>query len=488
LLGTGIGLLLLTTYGLRVFPFMGAHTAVPLGYDPGLYKAIFEAYANQLPNIHPGQLDFWMTQHEMGLFLFTNLLHVLSYTSSFLLTFFFAFLATLVGIYLWLLIGERYPEKKWLTAFLTLGFFLLSICQYQVFWWGYYKNMLGLIFMLVSLFLLHRKSWLSLLPLGFLLLVHRPTALYTAGLITVYLLWHLFLAIQKGMKEKKVSKAVLDFIKDHLEIRVGLLALLLFLPFYFSNFNSSILTLAARIGRSFTMNAAAGTFFSIPEYLFLSHWYWPLALYGLYESLRKKHFGYLEAGFVFGMLWVFLKLYFYSRMIIQLDIFLIAMAVIGIIELTPWIRRFRQIAAICLTVLFILIGWQTVQYVKTNGRPLIKWQEFEFIQSLPDKMEENAIIISTHKHYSAWLMGYSGRDVIAPGLFDLDRWGKAQWEDFWKGTATLRAEMLKDYADLKRPLYIFVGITQPHYFFDDSNCFKYINRGSFDFIKYICNE
>jgi len=78
--------------------------------------------------------------------------------------------------------------------------------------------------------------------------------------------------------------------------------------------------------------------------------------------------------------------------------------------------------------------------------------------------------------------------VIAPGLFELDRWNKTKWAAFWDGDDALRAKMLKDYADLQRPLYIFVGMNQPHYFFDESDCFEYIDRGSFDFIKYLCNE
>ena len=60
--------------------------------------------------------------------------------------------------------------------------------------------------------------------------------------------------------------------------------------------------------------------------------------------------------------------------------------------------------------------------------------------------------MATHSYYSPWVLGYSGRKTIAPGLFEYNKWDVKQWQEFWKSENV--TEMLKDY---ERPLYIYVG-------------------------------
>jgi len=52
----------------------------------------------------------------------------------------------------------------------------------------------------------------------------------------------------------------------------------------------------------------------------------------------------------------------------------------------------------------------------------------------------------------------------------------------------IKAQMLKEYNDLNSPLYLYEGVLQPHYSFDNSDCFQYIRRGQFNLIKYICRD
>ena len=473
---------------LRIFPYF-VSDPIPLGYDPGLYKTVFEGFRNNLPFINVNNLDSWSRTNPIGLFLLTNILYFFSYTTEFLLTYFFAFLSAVIGIFIYLLVSQRFQKHKWLSFFASFVFFFISITQYHTFYMNYYKNVLGIILMLTAFILLKKKSRLSVLPLGFLIAVHRPTAIFTAGVLLIYILKDLIPIIWKNLKEKKKNNAVIRFIKNSLDIKVGLLAIVIGLPLYIYNFHESLLNMIQPVSESFGLEGGSGSFFSILEYLYYSLWFWPFAIYALITSIKKKTFSYIEIGFVFGVLWVFFHMFFYNRMIIQLDIFLIMMAVIGAVRLftrikKPYLKIFTPFAVL----FFVLIGLHTFYYVHVNAKPLLEPFEFRFIQTIPEITEENSIIISTHKYYSPWLMGYSGYDVLAPGLFDLNRWSKEIWEEFWNGDGEIKASMLKEYNDLKSPLYIYEGINQPHYSFDNSDCFEYIRRGQYNLIKYLCRD
>lgn len=482
-------LMLLAAYFLRVFPYF-TDTVIPLGYDPGLYKAMFEAYRDVLPQIDMAGMEEWIRSNPIGLFLFTNVLYLFSYSSSFLLTYFFAFLSVLVGVFVYLVAAHRFPKYKGLVALVTFALFLVSITQYQVFWWGYYKNVLGIIMLLASVLLLQRKSWLSVLALGFLMIVHRPTALFAGGLILVYVLVNFLEVFWHSTKKKGGIKDITAFIKNSLEIKAGALALLVLLLFYANNLQEDIFPMLRKVTTSFGLGSKSGTFFTIKEYLWHSIWYWPLAIYGFVVSVRKRQFAYIEAGFVFGMIWVFFHMFFYNRMIIQLDVFMVLMAVVGATSLFMSVKKEHLVALVQLVILlFLFAGWRTVSYVMKEAHPLIEREEFEYIQEIGDLVEPDAVVVSTYKSYSSWLRGYSGREVIAPGLFNLNRDGRDNWiKLWWRGDGKSKEEMLKKYNDLGRPIYIYEGVRQPQYSFKNSDCFEYIYNGRYKFIKYICRE
>ena len=62
--------------------------------------------------------------------------------------------------------------------------------------------------------------------------------------------------------------------------------------------------------------------------------------------------------------------------------------------------------------------------------------------------------MATSSSLSPWVLGYSGRETIAPGLFDLNKWDLEQWKRFWSANNynDIRDLML-DYSNLK-PMYI----------------------------------
>ena len=68
--------------------------------------------------------------------------------------------------------------------------------------------------------------------------------------------------------------------------------------------------------------------------------------------------------------------------------------------------------------------------------------------------ENDAFVMATHSYYSPWVLGYSERKTIAPGLFEYNKWDVKQWREFWSSDAEKAIEMLNDY---ERPLYIHSG-------------------------------
>ena len=63
--------------------------------------------------------------------------------------------------------------------------------------------------------------------------------------------------------------------------------------------------------------------------------------------------------------------------------------------------------------------------------------------------------MATSSYYSPWILGYSKRKTIAPGLFDYDKWNYEQWIKFWKaGNITEIKDLMGVY---NKPLYIFIG-------------------------------
>ena len=78
--------------------------------------------------------------------------------------------------------------------------------------------------------------------------------------------------------------------------------------------------------------------------------------------------------------------------------------------------------------------------------------------------------MTTSSIYSPWVLGYSNRKTIAPGLFDYNVHNKQQWNEFWKtNNLTYIKEIMNAY---KKPLYIFIGEKQGDNLKNYPDCFK----------------
>ena len=164
----------------------------------------------------------------------------------------------------------------------------------------------------------------------------------------------------------------------------------------------------------------------------------------------------------------------------MLDIGLIIAAAIGFALL---IQNKKRLGAIVTVVLLLSAGILTVQE-SLNATPLISEGELETIQHLHNT-EENAYVMSTTSLYSPYVLGYSERKTIAPGLFAANKHEQPEWETFW---TTKDIKEIKSFLDeYEKPLYIFMGKQQPDNLKQFDQCFTtYYNQDNNKIYKYTC--
>lgn len=124
----------------------------------------------------------------------------------------------------------------------------------------------------------------------------------------------------------------------------------------------------------------------------------------------------------------------------------------------------KKIGIAILSILLLTLAFSSFSY-SINSKPLINNDELSAI-SYFHNIPSSAFAMSTSSYYSTWLQGYSGRRVIAPGLFDYDVHTQSQWNEFWTSTNINTTKSFLD--DYNKELYIFIGQKQR----DNLNQFK----------------
>ena len=154
---------------------------------------------------------------------------------------------------------------------------------------------------------------------------------------------------------------------------------------------------------------------------------------------------------------------------------MIILASLGMVLL---IKNKKYIGTITISIL-LLASLFIVVNESINAKPLISNVELNIIKDL-QKTENNSYIMSTTSYYSPWILGYSGRKTIAPGLFDYDQWSKEEWIKFYNSTdKKLINSMFSNYT---KPLYVYVGKYQTDYI-KNKPCFEvYKDR----IYRYVC--
>ena len=441
----------------RTVPFL--FFEAPLGYDTGLYRKTIEIYQSSLPYL-PSGVD------QIGIFLITDLLGLFGFSIDQILFGFHILADLFLGIGIYILVKKFFNLNAAIYSFFL---FAVSVTQFQAYWFMFYKNILALFLMLVSFWLLKKKSWLVIPVAGFMGGVHS---------MTFFLFVLIFIAHFVFNRHKKYC-----FIS-------GISILFVALSLYIYNF-SGILNLFPEVNPSKLFQPEViygGRFFDFSAYLHLSVFYFPFAVLGFIYLIKKREFDYLFFWFLINFLIVYLGFFFHNRFIVFLDIIAIILAgaaidkILNRISLNIYpaenscrktgitndkiiVRAMARTANIIpfngvynkIAVLILIFGM--IYFLMGNvlsTKPLISKGELNEIKSLDTVTEENAFVMSTISHYSPWIYGYSGRKTIAPGLFQYDtKWSREEWDIFWAtDDLEIRHNLLDRY---EKPLYIFVG-------------------------------
>ena len=452
---------ILAILAFRIIPYM--QNSTPLGYDPGLYKYVIE---------NPDAQDAWVKiGFEPGLFMITSLFKFLGIGTNIILTYILIAFELLLGITIYFTAKKFFNEQ---VGILSILLYAVSVTQLKALEFNYYKQIVGLTLLLLSFYFLKLRNEkpslkhnIGLIAIAsFLGGLHRPTFLIFALVFIAY-------TIKESLKEKGMDYR---YLKSN--ILIGTLISIFTLLFYLGRMKEALLTFA---GPLVTFSIGSGTFINLQLYQLLSLAYLPFALLGFFFLIKAKKFNLLFFWFLINGGIVFFKLIFFNRNIITLDIAMIILAAYGLCLLL----QYKPLGTM-ITILLIASSGYLVFLESINAQPLIEKDELNIIESFDTTLEPEAFILSTDGTYSPWLQGYSGRSVIAPGLFDYDNWTREEWELFWNSPDLPQNTVLLN--RYQKPLYLFIGRNKPkNPLIFDNPCFTSIlTKNSTLLYKWAC--
>jgi len=412
-------LIFLVFIGLRLFPYL--QNEVPLGFDPGLYLYNFKTF------FFPNSWSFPI--NPPGLYAFVKAIPI---NPTYLMVPLILFFSTLLFFSLYIFVKRLFGQKAALWAIFLLT---CSLVQYRVYYWYYIKNIAALAFLFFTFYCFLGKSYWAIFWGVLTIYFHSPTDFI------------LYSALVSGFLFYKNRRPYF--------LLVTIITLLFASPYIIStfslNFGPILRAIATSIGKP------SGTFYEPLEVLFLGILYIPLGLYAFIKDYKKYPFLILP---IFGLLiTTILKLFFYRRLLIYLDIFILIFASL-------------YLSKIKAKYFFIIINLFFVAFfVKMTAYPQIIYDEFREIQTI----EVDGYLLSTDEMNSPWLMGYSkAKQVISTGLNPLDNyWTPDEWNQFWFGSLTTEIELIKK---LPQPLYIYHSERQALLpFVNDITCFEKVS-------------
>jgi len=227
----------------------------------------------------------------------------------------------------------------------------------------------------------------------------------------------------------------------------GLTILALALGFYIPSHMQAILQSLKPL---IELEIGPGTFISFHTYQYSSLYYLPLAIIGMITAVKRRNINPILLWALITGVIVYFKLIFFNRFIIHLDTAIIMLAGAGFYYLLGYNKKVGMI----ILILLASSSFWSVYKEAVHTKPLIDEEELNIICGL-EHIKEDAYVMAVTSYYSPWLLGYSGKKVIAPGLFDYNKWNYNQWKTFWRlGDGEKAAEMLSVY---KKPVYIYIG-------------------------------
>lgn len=353
-------------------------------------------------------------------------------------------LSLLLGAYM---LGKLRSKR---IAWLALIICALSFAQYAVYWWSYWKQLLGLFFVCITLRSRSKnKIWQTIPFLITTALINRAWALLLGGIALIRSL-HLIYRKQRDTISSLIASICI----------AELIALPILLPFL----DAQIIPLLQPFFDSIDIPMlndgyqAGGSFLTLWEYRTTSRYLWIGGIRYFVTGNRKQVTGNLVVvASLILILWVFGQGFFFQRMIGYLDLFLCVLTAVALSKLAD-LRRWKGMIWIFFTIQIITtFYWWNILHM-----PIIEQSEFAFINKEITKLSSDSTIIVPSIWYSPRIRGRSSGQVIAPGLFDTNRrWDASQWwtQRRYNQTPEIKCHNLKqDYPEIiNTPVYVRIG-------------------------------
>ncbi len=424
---------LLLSAGVSYIVLLWQYGDAAFGYDTGIYRriALDHIAAPSLADVPP--------------FAFGTIARILSYVG---LSIDGILVALYVGIGLTIpvllyVMTRRYSATA---ALLVMFLYVTSITQFDFFTWYYYRNLIAIACFLVSVLLLQKKSWFLSIPLFLLVSIHPLSALpvyITLGIYGLYTSSHR-------------TYLFLNFFIS------GGTALFLNWP-EFSRYMAILFSYDGLIRNVPAMLAQEldGQFTTFQSYIFNSLLYLPFGIYGLYKY-GKQHLLW-SILFVITTICILAQTLLYKRYYIWIDLSLLFFAGITLSHimqhLTP--ERWRH-AALLLYATCALLPALHARYIYI---PQITQTQILEMQTLAKRIPQGSTLVSITSSDAPWLLGFaSDHTIIAPGVFDANKWNYSEWQQFWSTTDIATRRTLFERYDEKE-FYIYTGPRSLHTLF-----------------------
>jgi hypothetical protein len=413
---------------IRLLPL--THSSIPLGYDPGFYKYTIELYYHNLPHIPEAGLAEWIKQmYPQGLFLLSDALYITGgITAIDNISYLFPLLGALVVLPLFVLTRSMFGLRAGVIAAIL---YAISYTQYSAFTMLYFKNVLGIMFLLLAIYALEKKKdGLMALMFAALGIFHRPEFLIFALILVPYFILY---------RRRGIILAVLG-------------TAVLIAPFWIPRWEAYWGVVAGGVG--------GGTLFGFDTYFITSLAYLPFAAIGVVYLVVNRRLNSILFYFVITCVIVVFQLFFFNRFIIMLDIAVVILAAVGIDHSLLQKKGTWKIAGVTVVLLVLVASGLPTITEANNVRPRIDEEQLRALTWIKENAEGNAYVLATSSD-APWVLGWSERRVIAPGLFEWYIQSKEEWFSFFESTDP---EVAKEFLDVyDSPVYIYYSRNRGNY-------------------------
>jgi hypothetical protein len=201
----------------------------------------------------------------------------------------------------------------------------------------------------------------------------------------------------------------------------------------------------------------SGQFISYKFFWQNSFVYLPLAILGFLKFWKKQLL--FAIIFLLSLSLLFLKVLFFKRFLIFLDLSILFFASSGFYLLFNFLGNKKKIYKIFFLVVFILysifVSYKCFDYVD-NKDTIISKDDAEAVSFIDYDLPEDSYLLSISSTYGPWLYGFTNDRVISPGLFENDKWSYNDWNIFWYSYDVTKVKKLFEVYNVNE-IYIYTG-------------------------------